>query len=70
MCVMLNVSAIIIIQEEVMMLIPQVKHQGSKCFRYNDIQLWNDLPIDVKTVQPRNNFKNKCISFCYELDES
>ena len=41
-------------------IIPHVKTQGSKSFRYNGIRLWNSLPSYLKNIEEKRLFKCKC----------
>ena len=43
--------------------IPKVKTQGTLSFRYNSIKLWNSLPMFIKTVENKDDFKSKCKMF-------
>ena len=40
--------------------VPHVKGQGCKMFLYNGIKLWNELPVNVKTIQKKYMFKKEC----------
>ena len=41
-------------------VLPNVKSQGSKTFKYNAIKLWNDLPNSVKESDSKESFKRNC----------
>ena len=41
-------------------VVPGVKGQGSKSFKFNGSKLWNELPTNVKHVQQKNRFKKEC----------
>ena len=40
--------------------VPHVKGKGCKSFKFNGIKLWNELPVNVKTIQTKYMFKNEC----------
>lgn len=40
-------------------LLPSVKTQGKKSFRYNGVRLWNRLDYDVRNVESKSEFKIK-----------
>ena len=44
-------------------VIPHVKSQGSKTFKYNAIKLWNDLPNSIKCSDSKDTFKTNCKTF-------
>ena len=39
---------------------PHVNGQGCKSFKFNGIKLWNELPVNVKTIQTKYMFKKEC----------
>ena len=39
-------------------VVPRVKGQGSKSFKFNGTKLWNELPTNVKHVQQK--IKKEC----------
>ena len=41
-------------------VVPRVKGQGSKSFKFNGSKLWNKLPVNVKHAQQKNRFKKEC----------
>ena len=41
-------------------VVPGVKGQGSKSFKFNGSKLWNELPTNMKHVQQKNRFKKEC----------
>ena len=41
-------------------VVPRVKGQGSKSFKFNGSKLWNELPTNVKHVQQKIRFKKEC----------
>ena len=41
-------------------VVPGVKGQGSKSFKFNGSKLWNELPTNVKHVQQKIRFKKEC----------
>ena len=41
-------------------VVPGVKGQGSKSFKFNGSKLWNELPTNVKHVQQNIRFKKGC----------
>ena len=43
-----------------MYVVPRVKGQGSKSFKFNGSKLWNELPTNVKHVQQNIQFKKEC----------
>ena len=43
--------------------VPHVKSQDSRTFKYNGIILWNILPHNVKSAQPKYLFKKLCKDF-------
>jgi len=44
-------------------ILPHVKSQGAKSFKYNGIKLWNSLPSNTKTAETKVLFKCKCKYF-------
>ena len=38
-------------------VIPKVKGQGSKSFKFNGIKLWNNLPVAIRKAQTKDFFK-------------
>ena len=48
-------------QEEVKRpVIPEIKTQGKKTFMYNGAKLWNSLPVSMKSIEDKENFRKKC----------
>ena len=41
-------------------VVPRVKGQGSKSFKFNGSKLWNELPANVKHAQQKTRFKKEC----------
>ena len=41
-------------------VVPGVKGQGSKSFKFNGSKLWNELPTNLKHVQQKIGFKKEC----------
>ena len=41
-------------------VVPRVKGQGSKSFKFNGCKLWNELPTNVKNAQQKFRFKKEC----------
>ena len=41
-------------------VVPRVKGQGSKSFKFNGSKLWNELPANVKHAQQKKRFKKEC----------
>ena len=41
-------------------VVPRVKDQGSKSFKFNGCKLWNELPTNVKNAQQKFRFKKVC----------
>ena len=41
-------------------ILSNVKSYGSATFKYNGVKLWNELPIDVKSCDTKDKFKQKC----------
>ena len=41
-------------------VIPHVKTQGSKTFKYCTIKLWNSLPLGIKSSRSKEEFKRNC----------
>ena len=41
-------------------VVPRVKGQGSKSFKFNGSKLWNELPTNVKHAQQKIPFKKEC----------
>ena len=39
-------------------VIPDVKTQGKKSFKYNAISLWNNCPLYLKTSPSKDSFRN------------
>ena len=35
-------------------VVPHVKGQGCKSFKFNGIKMWNELPVNVKTIQTKH----------------
>ena len=47
-------------QSDSAFVVPGVKGQGSKSFKFNGSKLWNELPMNMKHVQQKNRFKKEC----------
>ena len=47
-------------QSDSAFVVPGVKGQGSKSFKFNGSKLWNELPTNMKHVQQKNRFKKEC----------
>ena len=47
-------------QSDSAFVVPGVKGQGSKSFKFNSSKLWNELPTNMKHVQQKNRFKKEC----------
>ena len=47
-------------QSDSAFVVPGVKGQGSKSFKFNGSKLWNELPTNLKHVQQNNRFKKEC----------
>ena len=43
-------------------VVPGVKGQGSKSFKFNGSKLWNEMPTNVKHVQQKIRFKKECMA--------
>ena len=41
-------------------VIPQVKSQSKLTFKYNGAKLWNFLPLTLKKIENKDNFKVEC----------
>ena len=41
-------------------IIPHVNSQGSNSFTFNGAKLWNNVPLSIKAVESKDNFKYKC----------
>ena len=47
-------------QSDSAFVVPGVKGQGSKSFKFNSSKLWNELSTNMKHVQQKNRFKKEC----------
>jgi len=50
-------------------VLPNIKTQGKKTFMYNGAKLWNSLPVSMKTIECKDNFKKKCKKYFFSLME-
>ena len=41
-------------------VIPDVKTQGSFTFKFCGIKLWNQLPLNIKKCESKEEFKKRC----------
>ena len=46
-------------------VIPHVKSQGSNSFMFNGAKSWNNLPVSVRSVVTKDNFKQKCKCYLF-----
>ena len=49
-------SRIVTCQSDSAYVVPRVKDQGSKSFKFNCSNIWNELPTNVKHVQQKIRF--------------
>jgi len=40
-------------------ILPHVKGQGQKSFKFNGIRLWNQLPINIRSCDSKDTFKKQ-----------
>ena len=41
-------------------VVPKVKTQGSRTFKYNGAKLWNEIPRHIRLSQTKDIFKENC----------
>ena len=52
-------------------VLPVIKSQGKKSFMYNGARLWNGLPVSIRSIDNKENFKKKCkIYFFKEMENT
>ena len=47
-------------------VLPEIKSQGKKSFMFNGARLWNGLPVSIRAIESKDNFKKKCKSFFFK----
>ena len=47
-------------------VLPEIKTHGGKTFMYNGAKLWNSLPVSLRSIESRDNFKIKCKKFFFD----
>ena len=47
-------------------VLPEVKSQGKKSFMYNGARLWNSLPVNIRLIENKDNFKKKCKRYFFK----
>ena len=50
-------------------VLPEIKTQGKRTFMYNGAKLCNSLPLNIKVIEHRDNFKRKCKKYFFDLME-
>ena len=58
-CSMINSNVQTTTRSQATFILPHVKTQGKKSFKYNGIKLWNLLSIENRNIESRNDFKKR-----------
>ena len=58
-CSMINSNVQTTTRSQASFILPHVKTQGKKSFKYNGIKLWNLLSIENRNIESRNDFKKR-----------
>ena len=51
-------------------VLPEIKSQGKKSFMYNGARLWNGLPVSIRSIDNKENFKKKCKKYFFKEMEN